>query len=86
MTYTVQTSAGVAELADALDSGSSVHHGRGGSNPLTRTDFYGFSLIAAKALFLLPNPTWNKSGTGGHLYGTCIDGLSQVRNVTFLRL
>ena len=28
----------VAELADALDSGSSVHYGRGGSNPLTRMD------------------------------------------------
>jgi hypothetical protein len=28
----------VAELADALDSGSSVRNGRGGSNPLTRTD------------------------------------------------
>ncbi len=27
----------MAELADALDSGSSVHYGRGGSNPLTRT-------------------------------------------------
>ena len=31
------THAGVAELADALDSGSSVLYGRGGSNPLTRT-------------------------------------------------
>ncbi len=27
----------MAELADALDSGSSVRNGRGGSNPLTRT-------------------------------------------------
>ncbi len=29
--------AGVAELADAQDSGSCDHYGRGGSIPLTRT-------------------------------------------------
>jgi hypothetical protein len=28
--------AGVAELADALDSGSSALYGRGGSSPFTR--------------------------------------------------
>ena len=48
-----QQDAGVAELADALDSGSSGPQGHGGSSPLTRTihkvpqslDFQGFFLF-----------------------------------------
>ncbi len=32
--------AGVAELADALDSGSSEHYARGGSSPLTRISLW----------------------------------------------
>ena len=39
--------AGVLELADSLDSGSSVHYGRAGSSPASRTKVLklkGFSL------------------------------------------
>ena len=45
----------MAELADALDSGSSVRNGRGGSNPLTRiyisTSPKGLSAIRRESFF-----------------------------------
>ena len=50
--YIIGVIAGVAELADALDSGSSVHYGRGGSNPLTRTIHLPRKFSVERAIFL----------------------------------